>query len=102
MALFESYERREPQILAVLKEYGINSIEECKDITMAAGIDVVVVTHGGKLKEMSQQNGNLMMEIGADQAEDVAGLIEETGKYVETQIKKDLAGLDRVVITKVQ
>ena len=46
--------------------------------------------------------GVLMMEIGADQAEDVAGLIEETGKYVETQIKKDLAGLDRVVITKVQ
>ena len=33
MALFESYERREPQILAVLKGYGINSIEECKDIT---------------------------------------------------------------------
>ena len=24
MALFESYERREKQILAVLKEYGIN------------------------------------------------------------------------------
>ena len=42
MALFESYERREPQILAVLKEYGISSIEECKDITMAAGIDVML------------------------------------------------------------
>ena len=40
MALFESYERREPQILAVLKEYGISSIEECKEITEAAGIDV--------------------------------------------------------------
>ena len=39
MALFESYERREPQILAVLKEYGISSIEECKEITDAAGID---------------------------------------------------------------
>ena len=40
MALFESYERREPQILAVLKEYGISSIEECKEITEAAGLDV--------------------------------------------------------------
>ena len=40
MALFESYERREPQILAALKEYGISSIEECKEITDAAGIDV--------------------------------------------------------------
>ena len=46
--------------------------------------------------------GVLMMEIGADQTEDVAGLIEKTGQYVETQIKKDLAGLDRLVITKVQ
>ena len=31
MALFESYDRREPQILAVLKNYGINSIEEFTD-----------------------------------------------------------------------
>ena len=46
MALFESYERREPQILAVLKQYGINSIEECKDITMAAGIDVYSLIEG--------------------------------------------------------
>ena len=35
MALFESYERREKQILAVLKEYGINSIEEAGEITKA-------------------------------------------------------------------
>ena len=27
MALFESYDRREPQILAVLKNYGIGSID---------------------------------------------------------------------------
>ena len=40
MPLFESYQRREPQILAVLKKYGISSIEECKTITEAAGLDV--------------------------------------------------------------
>ena len=40
MALFESYERREKQILAVLKEYGINSIEEAEKITKDAGLDV--------------------------------------------------------------
>ncbi len=39
MALFESYERREKKILAVLAEYGISSIEECKEITLAKGID---------------------------------------------------------------
>ena len=30
MATFEGYERREAKILSVLKEYGINSIDECK------------------------------------------------------------------------
>ncbi len=39
MALFENYERREAKILAVLKDYGINSIEECREITLAKGID---------------------------------------------------------------
>ena len=39
MALFEGYERRVDKINAVLKEYGISSIEECKEITLAKGID---------------------------------------------------------------
>ena len=46
MALFESYERREKQILAVLKEYGINSIEEAAEITKAAGLDVYAQIEG--------------------------------------------------------
>lgn len=39
MALFEGYERRVDKINAVLKEYGISSIEECKEITLAKGVD---------------------------------------------------------------
>ena len=39
MALFESYERRVDKINAVLAEYGISSIEECKEITLAQGVD---------------------------------------------------------------
>ena len=39
MATFEGYERREGKILAVLKEYGISSIDECKEICNNAGID---------------------------------------------------------------
>ncbi len=39
MALFESYARREAKILAVLKQYGISSIEVCKEICAAKGID---------------------------------------------------------------
>ena len=39
MATFEGYERREGKILAVLKNYGISSIDECKEICDKAGID---------------------------------------------------------------
>ncbi len=46
MALFESYDRREPQILAVLKEYGINSIEECADVCKAKGLDIYKLVEG--------------------------------------------------------
>ncbi|MBE6848815.1 MAG: GGGtGRT protein [Ruminococcus sp.] len=40
MALFESYERREKQILAVLAPYGINTIEECADVCKEKGLDI--------------------------------------------------------------
>ncbi len=40
MALFESYERREKQILEVLAKYGINSIEEAAEVTKAKGLDI--------------------------------------------------------------
>ena len=46
MALFENYERREAKILATLKEYGINSIEECREITLAKGIDCDKIVRG--------------------------------------------------------
>ena len=46
MALFESYERREKQILAVLAQYGIKTIEECADICKAKGIDPYKITEG--------------------------------------------------------
>ena len=39
MANFEGYARREAKILATLKEYGINSIDECQEICAAKGID---------------------------------------------------------------
>ncbi|MGN1037416.1 MAG: GGGtGRT protein, partial [Ruminococcus sp.] len=46
MALFESYERREKQVLAKLAEYGINSIEECADICKEKGFDPYKITEG--------------------------------------------------------
>ena len=46
MALFESYDRREPQILAAIKQYGINSIEECAEICKAKGLDIYKLVEG--------------------------------------------------------
>ena len=46
MALFESYDRREPQILAVLENYGIGSIEECAEICKAKGLDIYKLVEG--------------------------------------------------------
>ncbi len=46
MALFENYERRVDKINDVLKEYGISSIEECKEITLEKGIDVDKIVRG--------------------------------------------------------
>ncbi|MBR6392045.1 MAG: GGGtGRT protein [Eubacterium sp.] len=46
MALFESYERREKQILAVLAKYDIKSIEECREICQAKGFDPYKITEG--------------------------------------------------------
>ena len=46
MALFESYERREKQILDVIKAYGINSIEECADVCKEKGLDIYKLVEG--------------------------------------------------------
>ena len=46
MALFESYERRIDKINAVLAQYGIKSVEECKEITLAKGIDCDKIVRG--------------------------------------------------------
>ena len=46
MALFESYERREKQILAAIGQYGIGSIEECADICKAKGLDIYKLVEG--------------------------------------------------------
>ncbi len=46
MALFESYERREKQILDVIKAYGINTIEECADVCKEKGLDIYKLVEG--------------------------------------------------------
>ena len=46
MALFESYERRIDKINSVLSQYGIKSVEECREICKAAGFDPYEIVKG--------------------------------------------------------
>lgn len=50
-----------------------------------------------KSKEYLKKGGRLYFEIGHDQGEDVKMLMEEAG-FTSVSVKKDLAGLDRVVL----
>ena len=63
MALFESYERREKQILAVLKEYGIDSIEGAAEVTKAAGLDVYKMVEG--IQPICFENAKWAYTVGA-------------------------------------
>ena len=63
MPLFESYERREKQILAKLAEYGINSIEEAAEVTKAAGLDVYKMIEG--IQPICFENAKWAYTVGA-------------------------------------
>ena len=46
MALFESYERRIDKINGVLSQYGIKTVEECREICKKAGFDPYEIVKG--------------------------------------------------------
>ena len=46
MAKFEGQERRMPKIEAALKEYGMTSLEEARDLCLSKGIDVESIVKG--------------------------------------------------------
>ena len=63
MAIFEGYERREAKILAVLKEYGISSIDECKAICDAKGIDPYKIVE--ETQPIAFENAKWAYTVGA-------------------------------------
>ena len=63
MALFESYERREKQVLEKLAEYGINSIEGAAEVTKAAGLDVYSMVE--KIQPICFENAKWAYTVGA-------------------------------------
>ncbi len=46
MALFESYDRRIDQITPVLEKYGMQSLEEAKEVCISYGVDVATIVKG--------------------------------------------------------
>ncbi|MBR0465894.1 MAG: GGGtGRT protein [Clostridia bacterium] len=63
MAQFEGYERREQKILGVLKEYGISSIDECKDICDKVGIDPYKIV--GETQPICFENAKWAYTVGS-------------------------------------
>ena len=63
MAHFEGYERREAKILAVLKEYGISSIDECKEICDAKGINPYKIVE--ETQPIAFENAKWAYTVGA-------------------------------------
>ena len=83
MALFESYERREKQILEVLAKYDIRSIEECREICQAKGFDPYKIVEG--IQPICFENAKwaytvgcaIALKKGATRAADAAAAIGE-------------------------
>ena len=63
MATFEGYERREAKILAVLAQYGISSIDECKKICDEKGIDPYTIVQ--ETQPICFENAKWAYTVGA-------------------------------------
>ncbi len=63
MALFESYERRIPQIEKVLAQYGLKSLEEAKAMSEAKGVDVYGIVKG--IQNLAFENACWAYILGA-------------------------------------
>ena len=63
MALFESYERRIDKINSVLAQYGIRSVEECKEICASYGIDPYGIVKG--VQPIAFENAGWAYTVGA-------------------------------------
>ena len=63
MALFESYERRIDKINGVLAQYGIGSVEECREMCKAKGFDPYEIVKG--IQSICFENACWAYTVGA-------------------------------------
>ena len=95
MARFEGYERREAKILAALKEFGISSIDECKEICDAKGIDPYKIVE--ETQPIAFENAKWAYTVGAaiaikkgmepneayEKSKGTYGRFNEAAKYID-------------------
>ena len=74
MALFENYERRIDKINGVLAQYGISSVEECREICKAKGFDPYEIVKG--IQPICFENACWAYTVGAA----IAGSVAEDRK----------------------
>ena len=102
MALFESYERRVDKINAVLAEYGINSIEECRAICKEKGFDPYEIVKG--VQPIAFENAGWAYCVGAaiairkgvkTAAEGAIGIVRNANKARKEPLRVILNGLGK-------
>ena len=77
------------------------NVREYEPITALDGGDDGLIFYKRIIEnEKIKSNGHIAFEIGFDQGNDVVKLLENSGKFTEISLIKDLAGNDRVVIGK--
>ena len=85
MALFESYERRIDKINGVLAQYGISSVEECREICQAKGFDPYEIVKG--IQPICFENACWAYTVGAaialKKAKGHYGRFENAVKYID-------------------
>ena len=85
MALFESYERRIDKINGVLAQYGISSVEECREICQAKGFDPYEIVKG--IQPICFENACWAYTVGASLEDLGKGLRSQVGTMFATKAK---------------
>ncbi len=92
--------------LCVVCSYSGNTFEtiELYNKAMTSGLDVIVVTYGGELERLANENGNILLKIGGERIQPrsaigwfigiIGGIIEDAGgPGIRYQLKKMLPWL---------
>ena len=102
MALFESYERRIDKINGVLAQYGIGSVEECRELCKAKGFDPYEIVKG--IQPICFENACWAYTVGAaialksgvtTAAEGAIGIVRNANKARKTPLRVILNGLGK-------